>query len=617
MSESSAAVGWRDRVAVAFPERSVRHKLGVLAYTLLYTLVVLLAFYFPDVAPGATLIFPLTGLYVLGLMLVLDDVHDTVALALLLATTFLLMLIVIDPFEPGLYSWDAQKTLNDLAAFPEFDSLAEFIRTTENRVLLFPFVLVVQSMTGLPAATVGKYVPLLNAALPLFYFYLLSRLTTAKTAFIAAFGVASLRTLSLFETAFAPESIAVFLLFVSLAVTTLPLNNRLRAALATVLGIEISLAHHLTSVLAAFVLALWFFAYPASTLGDTRPIQWLRLSRFLPASGAESLRVRLTNVGTGVTERIDDRQPRSPSIWVLGIAATAVGVSTVVIFATTQANLVTGDVGFIVEVLTFNDTAESAPGSVGGGGGQASTPTQAALASYGSITVLALLAAVVAWAIFSAYDNNRWETAWIVNSGVLSVMYLVVLTFGDLVGLHGHRFLTFLVPFLLGAAVYVLANAEELPIFARFDGHTVAAVIVACFVLTQTAAIPPNVLYTDPAQSVTAGTGHKPEHATSAAQWTERYDAPAIVGWDPSLWAQFVSHGFVGNEEFDGTCGDGTVLVWRDATRNEGINPSELTGAGDVIYSNDDSGTGGVDRYDATRLVYCTGEAPAAADVLN
>lgn len=596
----------------------MRHKLGVLAYSLLYTLVVLLAFYYPTIAPGASLIIPLTGLYVIGLVLVLDDVHDGVALVLLLTTTFLFMLIVIDPFEPGLYSWDVQKTLNDLAAFPSFDSLATFIHVTENRVLLFQFALALQAITGLPATTVGKYIPLLNAALPLFYFFFLSRLTTTKTAFIAAFGTASMRTLALFETAFVPENIAVFLLFVLLAVVMLPVDERLRAALAGGIGIEISLAHHLASVLTAFILVLWFLSYPISSLGDTKAVRQFRLRRFFPANAVKSLRLTLTNAVTGVTERVGDERPRrSPSAWVIGFAGVATTISTAIIFITTQPEIASSAVSGIVNFLTFQGAGEDTPGSIGGGGGQGTMPIQSALASYGSITVFAVLATIVAWSIFSKYDNTRWETAWTVYSGVLSALYLVILVFGKLgVPLHPHRFLTFLIPFLLGTAVYVLSQTDGLPLLDRVDGHTAAAVVVACFVLTQTAVIPPNVLYTDPAHSVIAGTSHKPKHATSAAQWVDTYDAPPVVGWDPSLWEQFVTHEFIGSGKFEGTCGDGTLLVWRDAAYFEGVSPDELIGAGDVIYSNDDPSSNG-NQYDATRLIYCTGKAPAAANVLH
>jgi hypothetical protein len=246
-----------------------------------------------------------------------------------------------------------------------------------------------------------------------------------------------------------------------------------------------------------------------------------------------------------------------------------------------------------VNVLMFESTPTTSSGAVASGVGGAGSAVRTLLSSFGAVALLVVFALIGAWTILSRYENESWETAWVVVAGVLSLAYVTFLVRGRLVWLDPSRFLIFLIPLVLGVVVKVVRGDAT-------DGTrtAIAVGLVALLVLTQLAAIPSYVLHSDPDQTAIAQ-NHQPESAFRAGDWLADRGRGQIVGWQGVLWQQGPDDNYVSYEDFDGDCGDGAYLVWRDAARYSlGVQPETVDGDHSAVYDNG-----------KVRLAWCVGQS--------
>jgi len=534
----------------------LRHRLGLAGYLLAYCLTVALAFLVPEWAPLFGVFLLLVVLYVLPMILVADSISIPVAQSLLVATTFLAMLIVVDPIEPGLFGSDAYNILADARRFSEYrGSISAFIIESEERPLFFVLVETLRLLTAASLPAIGKYLPLVTLTLPLLFYYALAQFSTARTALLSAFGLASVRTFLLVETQFINETLAVVILFAMLAVAATVRRVAPAILLLILFSVSLALTHHLTAAIGTLLFGVWGVTVHLSRLFHRTPSV---LRRLLPVPGGHSQLVRSIEAGTVVTGG--------------GFLGTYLFVE-----PETLQTLLSSAVG----VLVFESAPTTSSGSVASGVGGAGSAVRTLLSSSGAMALLVGFALIGAWTILSRHENESWETAWVVVAGILSVAYVTFLVMGRLVWLDPTRFLIFLIPLLLAVVVKVVRGDAT--------GGTrtaIAVALVALLALTQLAAIPSYVLHSNPDQTALAQ-NHQPESAFRAGDWLAGHGRGQTVGWQGVLWQHGRNDNYVSYEDFDGDCDDGTYLVWRDAARYSlGVQPETVDGDHSAVYDN-------------------------------
>lgn len=585
-SESANTRRWRSfRESLA--TKSTQHRVGLVVYTVLYAVVAITAFHATYLLPAAGETVALIGLYAIPVVLVVTDLPTRVAVVLLFATAFLAALVVIDPLEPGLYGADPYDTLGDLRLFRNVDGdLGEFIRTSEERPLIFPLTLALQTATGVSIRTAAKYVPLISTAVPLFFFVAMNRLTTAKVALLTSFALASLRTLIVFESKFIPEVAAIFVLFVLFAVVVLPLHVLTTETVAEVLGVGVSLGHNFTSMVVTLLFGIWAVVSAVSTRVDaTAKAGWPHPWRSaLKQCLSRSRRTRILRVA-----RYLPRAGDGPSPWVLGFAALATGMTTAFVFVVVQPDTTARLTESVTDVFVRGQSARPSPGALGTQRGTGAS-LRSIVADFGTVIAFLVLALINAAVVLSEYDNTAWETAWTIMSGILSLMYFVLMIIGWVVPIDETRLLIFMTPLLFGVAVNALSGPDGLVARFEYDGHVLAAVIVIAFAISSLSGIPPHVLQSNPGETVVGAEGHHPREVTTASEWAARYDSPPVVAPVGGVWSGVADNSHHGTyDEFDGDCSDERSLV-----RRNGMNPPPgparraLVTPRNVVYASED-----------------------------
>ena len=534
----------------------LRHRLGLAGYLLAYCLAVAPAFLVPERAPLFGVFLLLVVLYVLPMALVADSISTPVAQSLLVATTFLAMLIVVDPIEPGLFGSDAYNILADARLFSTYRGpISAFIVDSQERPLFFVLVETLRLLTATPLPAIGKYLPLITLTLPLLFYYALAQFTSARTALLSAFGLASVRTFLLVETQFINETLAVVILFAMLAVAATVRRVVPAVFLLALFSVSLALTHHLTAAIGTLLFAVWAVTVYLSRLSRWAPSV---LRRLLP---------------------VPDDNP-----WLVGpleAAAVVTGGGFLGTYLLVEPGTLRTLLTSAVDVLVFESTPTTSSGAVASGVGGAGSAVRTLLSSFGAVALLVVFALIGAWTILSRYENESWETAWVVVAGVLSLAYVTFLVRGRLVWLDPSRFLIFLIPLLLGVVVKVVRGDAT-------DGTrtAIAVGLVALLVLTQLAAIPSYVLHSDPDRAALAQ-NHQPESTFRAGGWVAEYGRGRTVGWQGVIWQHGPDKSYVSYDDFDGDCGDGAYLVWRDAARYSlGVQPGTVHGGHSTVYDN-------------------------------
>ncbi|MBV0925199.1 hypothetical protein KTS45_13420 [Halomicroarcula limicola] len=566
---------------ITVPERlTIDQKVILCFYWIVFGTTCILAFKLgPTAPPFSTFVF-LVGIYAIPIVLIYLRTPLPIVKGLLLTSTALGVLIIIDPFEPELYGYDSFNLLNDWVFYLNYDITIEtFVSLSEERPFFFQFSNIIYRLLDIVLVdllhiydridplTVAKYIPLLSVFTPYLFYVALSKFTNARRALVVAFGFASVRTFLLIESQFINEMFGLFLFVLLLTLVPRIESRNVSVAVLGALGVALAGTHHFAASVATGFFGLWLGVSLLST--SSLPYRVPYLPRFLP----------------------NPTRRRAP-IRNLAIATIAIGVVNLYFFSYIQTGMSIDLVNAFINRLLLDGSTGGATGNIGSGVGGEGNTVRTLLSSYGAILVLGLLAAINAATILTSYDNAVWETAWVVYNGILSVAYVLFLVIGRLVWLDPSRFLVFLLPFLLGVAIHALGEYRFHVTEWGASDIQIGSLIVILLVVTQTAAIPSYVLETDPSTSA-IGESHNTVQHLSASDWLQTTGTKPVVSWEGVVWGVRNGHKIRSFEEFDGDCGDGLYIEWREAAaRSLGRSREDVLSQYSVIYSSGDVSLG-------------------------
>lgn len=534
---------------------TVPPSLGAVAlYLGLYLLTTVVVFRAGSFVPEGTGYVLLVTLFVIPLGLA-ERGHLTPAweVFFLFATPLLPILVVIDPFEAGLFGYDAYSfTIPALEYLRNGASIGAFVNADGDWPAFYAVALAFQQLAGVDTGFLSKYFPLFVVAIPFVVYAGVELLAPRRIAFYTGMAVASTRTLVLFEVKFVDETIAVLLFFTAILYLALTTHER-RAVVGLAMVIAaLALTHHATSVFFGILLAC-----------------------MLGASLIE--RVPLPGV---LARRLYPRRGRPIDIGITGTVVVAFGVGAVFFFLAPQ---VTTELVNTAHGALFEGQQTAAPVQSSGGGGIFSVsgvpPRQ--LVSRAAILVFALMAGVTAFGVLTRYDAAYWEVGWVGAAGIFAMLYFASLVGGRVVPLDPIRILLFLVATITPPTLSVISRAQFPSRLSRLVSErrvfsvtrsVVAVLIVTALILTQLAAFDPHVLYTNPDETV-IGEGHHTSAQFGASQWTERHYSGAVLGAERSLWVAY-DNNYRNPIHGEGAC-KSLLTVWRPETG--GARPSNVS----------------------------------------
>ena len=499
------------------------------AYWFLYVLTAHVAFRFGDGLPAVTGYVLLGFLYLVPVAIVLRcDLTDRSMALFLVVVPWLSLLIVIDPVEMGLFGHDPYSyTLPSYEYFRSGASLSAFAERAEAWPLFYSLTALLQEVTGTSTATVAKYVPLIVVTIPFVFFVGLRRYVDSEIAFLAAITVAATRSYVQFQAKFVDETIAVVLFFSLIAVLALTGRDWRRSALVVLVVVALSLSHHATSAVGLLFIGCWALAGRIERLS-------VLPRRFRSVSEPSAVRLQqVVIVGMLIVGMFSFLAPMFAGRLV-GIAVAALS-------------------GTVVTTAPVSDGSSAGLFTLSG-------LSLRQVLSRLALVFLALFALIDAAGVVSRYRVRQWEFGWITFAGIMSVIYLGTIVGGRLVPLDPIRLLVFLVPALIAPALVVVVRSgtsDRLP-FASVLRYTVAGVLVCAFIVTQIAAIPPHVLYSDPAVT-TLGEGHATPAQFAASSWANDHTDAPIFGSEPAVWRARDNEFRAASKE---DCRDG-LLAWR------------------------------------------------------
>jgi len=442
----------------------------------------------------------------------------------LFATPLLPILIVVDPFQAGLYGYDAYSfTIPALDLLRDGASVGEFVDADGDWPQFYAVALAFQQLSGVGTGFLSKYFPVFVFAIPFVVYAGVELIANRRIAFYTGMAVASTRTLLVFEVKFVDETIAVLLFFTALVYLSLT-NQTKRAVPGLALVITgLALTHHATSVFFAVLLMCMLLA---GTLHRV-PLPSVLANRVAPQRGSP--------VGIGL----------------LGTGLVGFGVGAVFLFLAPE---VTTELVMTAHGSLFEGQQTSSPVQSGSGGGLFSVsgvPVRQ-LISRAAMVVFAIMAGVTAVGILTRYRTAHWEVGWVGAAGIFSGLYFASLVGGRVVPLDPIRILLFLVVIITPPTLSIISRyrlLSDTPDDEDTDTTTspsrpggirsaVALLLLSALIVTQVAAIDPHVLYTDPTTTV-IGEGHHTDAQFGASQWAERYYSGAMIGAERSLWVAY------------------------------------------------------------------------------
>jgi hypothetical protein len=547
-------------------ERPAPPPLGAVAlYLGLYLLTAVIVFRAGSLVPESTGYAFLFALFVIPLILA-EREHLTSAWEsfFLFATPLLPILIVIDPFEVGLFGYDAYSfSIPALKYLRNGASVEAFVNADGDWPAFYAVALAFQQLAGINIGFLSKYFPLFVVAIPFVVYAGVELLTTRRIAFHTGMAVASTRTLVLFEVKFVDETVAVLLFFTAVIYLTLTTSKRRAVGGLAVVVAALALTHHATSIFFCILLVCTL----AANLVERVPLPGVLARRLHPQRG--------TQIGIGTT----------------GTTVVGFGVVAVFLFLAPQ---VTTDLVNTAYGALFEGQQTAAPVQSGGGGGIFSIsgvpPRQ--LASRSAILVFGVMAVSTAFGVLTRYKAAYWEVGWTGAAGIFAVLYFLSLVGGRVVPLDPIRLLLFLVATITPPTLSVLLRfqlptwlADSLPRTGATQRsvHTARSiavvVILGSLILSQVAAFNPHVLYTNPDETV-IGEGHHTSAQFGASQWTERHYSGAILGTERSLWVAY-DNNYRNPIHGEGAC-KSLLTVWRPETGDS--RPSNVS----VIFDSTD-----------------------------
>jgi len=562
-----------------------KQRVALSLYALIYSLAALTAFRFGDFVPVPTGYLLLIIIYVIPVWLAMThQLGERLTAVLLILTPLLPALIVVDPLEIGFYGYDPYVTLRTALEFRANGPVHIARSGSFAWPGFYAFLWAVTSLTGLPVATVGKYLPLVAVGTPLLFYLFASRVISRQTAFVAAMGFAGVRTLYTFQVKFLDETTAFVLFFTLLFLLVVRSVSRTSAVsyLALLVASGAVLTHHYVGALVAFLLVLWDVSErEIFRVGRLRDLEWPFSRLTLVTGGILVLMIFLvTPQFLGFLVSVADVST-SPSSEVL---ETPQGPDATPTPDTPQTS----------DPTPTPDTRESTPGSdrptatptSRNGSGAAGTPGAVDASGQGdgllqtiqnfpvrfwkllatNIVLIALLSVVVTTFRSWALDSHPALLVSGIFGCILALGYGFSVAFGPIIPLDPSRYLLYMTGLLLVPAGHALRE-RELPV----ESNAIFSTLVVLLILTQLIVVPSVVMYSDQGQTH-VGEGHYSPSQFAASDWLGEYGGDQVVGWESGVWR---ANG-IERAEFGSTDGGCSVLrVWRQDEPQQNINTAD------------------------------------------
>jgi|AntRauMinimDraft_3_1070383.scaffolds.fasta_scaffold00833_1 hypothetical protein len=459
-------------------------KIWIVLYFIAFTAFASLSLLPNTAIPGELNYVALLALFVLPVLIALKyNLPKWVLSIFVIATPLIVMLAVIGPNEAGFYGYDPNiHTREAFRLFQEgWDSIASWLG---HWPALPAMVSLTVELFALDMQSVGKYLPLVVAAVPFFLFLGLARVIDDTAAFFVGMGAASARTLLMFQVKFIEEPFAMVLLFYSIAAIFVVADRRKQTILVVIAMVSLTLMHHYIAAVGAVVFFFWGIIAQLSLPWRFRTFS----TRYVP----------------------------------LPIYVIVAVVAMTFIFMYPYDSFT----GFVFGNLISGIESASPAGGSSGLSGFAQYLISA------SFVVYFVMSIITAAGVLSKDKIADWELSWAVLSGIFAVGFIGTTIAGKIIPLSAGRFLGILIPLLVSITVTMLVlKRVSIP-----RERIVAMILVLALIITQLAAVPIYRIDTNPSQMV-----HPEAHYTSSeyatTDWIKEHgEGQLIVDEQPHLW---------------------------------------------------------------------------------
>lgn len=469
---------------------SNKARIGVCAYLILYSLISILAFRYTSIVSYSGMLYLVLSLHVFPILLVnLYNTSIYLHLLVLVSAPLLLVLIVIDPQEVGLYGYDPYMyTLPSAAQFLNAPTLSDFVNSTNSLPAFYSLYHVFQNILGIGSIPAAKYLPLSVVLIPTLFYITCRRIVDTKQAFTIAMVAASIRQLYLFESKFVDESLAVVMFFV-MAFVLLglgPMKNKRSIILILPVCITLFLTHAVVPLYIVFLL-----------LALTLKIPNILIESYLQN---KSYNIRISLEYTILV------------VVILGV-----------VWAFISRNLL----AFFLPVIFIGDLASA----------NLANQASATFITGTLLRVVLSLQSLFLIAIFLDRGMERWEFKLSSYCAIMFTAHILLILLSHSSPIDPNRLFLFFIPLLV--LVTISSASRELR-FNKLKQIKISSIIIVfmsiLILITQIWAIPPHVMFTD-RDKTTLSEGHYTPSQFEASRWTEKYSSSAIIGYEEGLWA--------------------------------------------------------------------------------
>jgi len=581
-----------------------RQKLGISLYALLYALVAFVGFRLGGVVPDITIYLLVAGLFLTLLWLAVQTESSAwLASALALSLVVLLGLLVVDPLEVGFYGYDPYYTLRALNEF-RTKGLLWLANNRGAWPAFYAYVWAVTSLLNLEPIVVGKYIPLVAAAIPLACFVALRRLTNLRLAFVTTIGIVGIRTLVNFEMKFLDETIAATLFFMVLAVLALQrrrtTSSRAYTTLLSLFAITAILTHHFAGLLVTLLLCLWALSQ-TDVLGRIvpflegvhRPSASTRKAAIVASVAfVVVLLVVANSFFFWVFATVDLGVPLGGGGGSGAASTTTAPVEVTTSQPTSSASTPTGTdsppttedeppstgtepptttASGPTETARTTDDTQAGGGSSVFGGGSGGFPSRFVQLLSANLSIIGLFG-LLGFSYFRNHVLEREVISLTVFTGLLASLYGWSVAVSPIIPLDPARYLLFMVATLLIVVAIRVYHIDSETLSQLF------CMLLIALVVTQMALIPPSVWYSNQDRTAVSE-GHYAPSQFAASDWVAEYYEGEIIGWESGVWVY--SDVYISSPEDRGSA-CGAAYVWRDDIDQQRPNKSAIYNAGDV-----------------------------------
>lgn len=418
-------------------------------------------------------------------------------IGILITNSFVVLIIVIDPIEVGLYGHDPYTTAVPASrTVIEGNDWTDLTDVRSSWPLFYFLVAILVNILNFPLISLAKFIPLYMILGPLFFFTALRNYASLKIAFISAIGLTGLRTFYLFNSKFVDQTLAILLFLLVLIAVSIQDERSYFLSLCGI--VSLSLTHHATSFNLILLISIW--------------ISIELLSRY--------------NI---IPERISVSSPRYPSPRLITTIISGILIAIIFMYyaPTFWQELIYNTIDYIGAPI---QTPES---NVTDATGLSKTSRLSDTISRFAIPLFGIFAIIGVVGILSKAQSTVWMSGWIIYAGVTGALYTITLFGGKVVGLDPIRLLTFLYLPLIPPSLVFLSHFKNT--FGYDSIETAKYLLIIGLIITQIFAIPSHVMYSNPSET-SLQEGHFTESQFAASEWSQKYSNLGIVPYEKGVW---------------------------------------------------------------------------------